>query len=66
MKAQTPAPTPSYAKLVAKAVELRKADPKLTEAQAFEKIYTDPLNGELVHAAKAEHRAAVVAAQRTA
>ncbi len=38
----------SYDKLMAKGAELRKADPKLTEAQAFAKAYEDPANKELV------------------
>ena len=40
--------------LNAKAAELRKSHPELTEAQAFAKVYTDPANAEL---AKAERRA---------
>jgi hypothetical protein len=34
-----PAPTPSYERLMGKAEELRKSDPKLTEAQSFAKVY---------------------------
>lgn len=39
--------TTAYDKIVAKAAELRKADPKLTEAQAFDKAYNDPANADL-------------------
>jgi hypothetical protein len=38
-----------------KTAELRKADPSLTEAQAYAKVYTDPENSEIQ---KAERRAA--------
>lgn len=34
----------AYNQLVAKASELRKAEPKLTPEQAFTKVYTDPAN----------------------
>lgn len=37
-----------YEEIVDKAKELRKADPKLSEAQAFAKVYQDPANAELV------------------
>ena len=50
----TPTPTRSYERLTAKANELRKAEPKLSEAQAFTKVYEDPANRELVQAAKLE------------
>jgi hypothetical protein len=39
--------TSAYSELMAKAAELRKANPNLTEAQAFEKVYTDPANIEI-------------------
>jgi hypothetical protein len=38
----------AYGELQAKAAELRKIEPKLTEAQAFSKVYTDPASRELV------------------
>jgi hypothetical protein len=38
----------------AKAAELRKTEPKLTQAQAFTKVYTDPANRELVEREKSE------------
>lgn len=37
----------AYDQLMQKATELRKSDPKLTEAQAFTKVYTDPANVEI-------------------
>lgn len=37
----------AHDEFMAKAAELRKADPKLTEAQAFDKVYNDPANREL-------------------
>jgi hypothetical protein len=37
-----------YAQLMAKAEELRKADPTLTKEQAFDKAYSNPANRELV------------------
>lgn len=43
-----------YQELVAKAAELRKVKPELTEAQAFAKVYADPANAKL---AKAERQA---------
>lgn len=42
--------------LTAKAAELRKADPKLTQAQAFAKAYKDPANKDLVALAKREEQ----------
>lgn len=39
-----------YEELVAKATELRKTQPQLTEAQAFAKVYADPANKKLVQA----------------
>ena len=38
----------AYETLTAKAAELRKADPKLTQEQAFSKVYSDPANKDLV------------------
>ena len=35
------------AEVLAKADELRKANPKMSEASAFTKVYTDPTNAEL-------------------
>jgi hypothetical protein len=49
-----PAPTPSYERLMGKAEELRKSDPKLTEAQSFAKVYEAPENRDLVEAVKRE------------
>jgi hypothetical protein len=54
----TPEPTPSYRRLMAKAEALREAEPTLTREQAFTKVYTDPRNGEVAMAERAEHRAA--------
>lgn len=42
--------------LMAKAAELRKSDPKLSEAQAFEKVYSDPANVKLVQAERDKNR----------
>lgn len=50
-----------YAQLTAKAAELRIADPSLTEARAFAKVFTDPANRELANMAKAEGAAASAA-----
>lgn len=51
----TQAPTgKAYDALMAKAAELRKADPTLSEAQAFTKVYTDPANAETVQLHKRE------------
>lgn len=44
----------AYQELIAKRDELRKADPKLKEAAAFSKVYTDPANAEIVKRYKAE------------
>lgn len=44
----------AYEQLMQKAVELRKADPKLTEAQAFDKAFIDPANADLVATHKTE------------
>ena len=46
----------AYNALVAKAEDLRAANPKLTPAQAFSAVYTDPENRALVEIQKAEHR----------
>jgi pyruvate dehydrogenase E2 component (dihydrolipoamide acetyltransferase) len=51
------------AELLAKAAELRKTKPELTEAQAFDKVYNDPSNRELAQRERTErltkiHRAA--------
>jgi hypothetical protein len=43
-----------YDELVAKAAELRKIDPKLTEAQAFAKVYQDPANKKLAQRERQE------------
>jgi hypothetical protein len=48
----------AYGLIKAKADELRKADPKLSEAAAFTKAYENPANSELVMQYKAEKRAA--------
>ncbi len=50
--------TSAYGQLVAKAAELRKADPKLTDAQAFAKVYADPANVELAKRERLENRPA--------
>lgn len=42
-----------YEELVAKAAELRKTQPQLTEAQAFAKVYADPANKKIVQAERA-------------
>lgn len=44
----------AHQQLVAKAEEIRKAEPKLTEAQAFAKAYKDPANAAIVAASKRE------------
>ena len=51
----------AHADLLAKAAELRKNDPKLSEASAFTKVYTDPANRDLkkrFDAEEAKRRAA--------
>lgn len=45
-----------------KAAELRKTQPALTEAMAFEKVYTDPSNRELVTMEKRERMGIAAAA----
>lgn len=52
----------AYDKIMAKAEDLRKQDPKLTVAKAFEKAYTDPANVELVKQHKEESTTKRVAA----
>jgi hypothetical protein len=47
-----------YEQMVVKATELRKEDPKLTAAQAFAKIYSDPKYCDLADADRAARRAA--------
>jgi hypothetical protein len=44
-----PVPTAdsAYAELMAKAAEYQKAHPELTQAQAFEKVYTNPANKDI-------------------
>lgn len=44
--------------LTAKAAELRKAHPELSQAQAFTKVYEDPANADLVKAERKAHRPA--------
>jgi hypothetical protein len=46
----------AHAQLTAKAAELRKSDPKLSEAQAFAKVYQDPANVALAKRERAENR----------
>jgi hypothetical protein len=46
----------AYDALQAKAAEARKADPKLTQAQAFAKVYEDPSNVEIVKRERADNR----------
>lgn len=45
----------AYSQLMAKAQELRKTEPKLSEAQAFTKVWEDPANRELVVKSKNEN-----------
>ena len=47
--------------LKAKAAELRKAKPELTESQAFSKVYSDPANRALANAERQSARAALYA-----
>lgn len=47
----------AYDQLVTKAEELRALDPSLSEAQAFEKSYSDPANRELAKRERTEARA---------
>ncbi len=55
---QRQAPGGAYDQIAAKGEELRKADPKLTQAQAFTKAYQDPANAQLVSLYKAERASA--------
>lgn len=48
--------TSAYGQLQAKAAELRKKHPELTEAQAFAKVYSDPANVTIAKAERAENR----------
>jgi hypothetical protein len=50
-------PRPAFDAVTAKAVELRKADPKLSQAQAFAKAYAD--NPELRERERSERRRAL-------
>ena len=47
--------------LKAKAAELRKAHPELSESQAFAKVYTDPANRALAAAERSASRPALYA-----
>jgi len=47
----------AMSRLNAKAAELCKSNPNLTEAQAFSKVFTDPRNRELALAERAASRA---------
>ena len=47
--------------LKAKAAELRKAKPELTESQAFAKVYEDPANRALAAAERSASWAALYA-----
>lgn len=49
-------PNSAYDELVAKAEELRKTDPKLTQAAAFTKVYEDPANIAIVKRERGENR----------
>lgn len=46
----------AYDEILTKAAELRKLDPKLTEASAFAKAYQDPANAEIVRRERGENR----------
>lgn len=46
----------AYDELMAKAEELRKGDPKLTQAAAFAKVYEDPANIAIVRRERGENR----------
>lgn len=56
------APTAAYGAILDKATEIRKAEPKLSEAQAFSKAWKDPANASLV----AAHKRAEAAAREAA
>ena len=47
--------------LKVKAAELRKANPSLSESQAFAKVYQDPANAKLAAAERSASRAALYA-----
>lgn len=49
----------AHAELVAKAAELRKAKPELTEALAYDKVYADPANRELANRERDERMAKI-------
>jgi hypothetical protein len=49
--------TGAYDELMAKAEEYRNAHPELTEAQAFCKVFTDPVNRELAKRERIESAA---------
>jgi hypothetical protein len=49
-----PAQSPAYARIVAKAAELRKADPTLSDAKSIATVYQDPANHQMVVDDKAE------------
>lgn len=46
--------TPAYVKIAKMAADLRKADPKLSEAQSIATVYQNPANSQLVADEKAE------------
>jgi hypothetical protein len=48
----------AYGELQAKAAELRKVRPELSEAQAFAKVFSDPANSELARRERRESSAA--------
>ena len=54
-------PMTAYEELMAKAVELRKANPALNADQAFAKVFNDPANAELAKRERMENRPRVVA-----
>jgi hypothetical protein len=56
--AHEPESSPALKALDDKASALAKSDSTLTQAQAFEKVYTNPANRELVNRYKRERRAA--------
>jgi hypothetical protein len=38
------------------AAEARRCNPRLTKAQAFTKVYTDPANASIAQRERAQHR----------
>jgi hypothetical protein len=46
----------AHAQLAAKAADLRKSQPALSEAQAFSKVYSDPANADLAKRERQENR----------